>query len=100
MTNTENGDLDLVEQYADSLGITPDELFEELDKLEIPDEANSECLSPEDVRLYAKKQLDFTRQAHLIECEDCRALVAACEPTPQQLREFLREVEATRTKVS
>lgn len=94
MTESDNRKQDAVEQYAESLGITPDELFEELDEVQVSEETETDCLRPEDVRLHSIGQLSWSRQTHLMECADCRALVAASQPTEARVQEFLKEVEA------
>jgi hypothetical protein len=96
MTDGNERDWDQVERYADSLGITPEQLFEELDALENGDTADANCLSPEEVRVHTLGELENEREAHLFECADCRALVVACHPNEIKLEEFKKEVSALR----
>jgi hypothetical protein len=98
MTDRKKHDRDHVEQYADSLGITPEELFEELDVLETGDEADGNCLSPEEVRIHCLGKLGNEREAHLFECADCRALVVACQPDEAKVQEFMNEVATARSQ--
>lgn len=69
-----NREDDAVEQYADALGTTPDELFQELESVEFSEESSENCLSPEDVRLYSIQQLSWDKTQHVFDCADCRAL--------------------------
>ena len=87
-----------MERYADSLGITPEELFEELDALETSDDSDANCLSPEEVRIHCLEKLGNEREAHLFECADCRALVVACQPNEEKVREFMKEFSLVRAQ--
>jgi hypothetical protein len=85
--------VEVIEQYARDVRLTPDALLEHI--RDLSDETTlggPVCLLPEEVAQYCQtKTLPADREGHLMECEDCRAVVAASLPRPEHLEEFLAE---------
>jgi hypothetical protein len=81
------------EKYAKGFGLTPAEMVEALRTPKIPPLNGGECLSPEEIEEYcATRELPTARKDHLMECIDCRSLVAASLPTRGDFDQFLAEV--------
>jgi len=87
-----------LEEYAQEIGLTEDELLDEIgDLTEETSLGGPECLSSHEVAQYCNDQpLPMARREHLMQCEDCRALVAASLPRSERLQEFLAELSDIR----